>query len=225
MGLRRHEPDRGFADGGDPHLNLAVRVQHHPSRAHLLPALLERLPFADVQVVADPGGSRPSSWRTHRACLEALPDAATHLLVVQDDALPCRQFAGRALATLAQQPGRIVCFFVPGFGHLSRRFHLAARQGFKVVDLPVTGFVPVVAVAYPAEVARAIPVYVDARRIPTNRADDAVIATYARAHRTPVAATVPCLVEHLDGEPSVMRMKHATGMPHRVAALYADTVT
>src|SRR5687768_15651782 len=100
---------------------IAVRVQHHPSRAHLLPPLFERLVgFDDVQVIADPGGRQPSSWRTHRLCLESVPDGADQLLVIQDDGWPCERFPERATAVIDAHPTRIICFFTPGFGHLSR---------------------------------------------------------------------------------------------------------
>jgi hypothetical protein len=202
---------------------VAVRVQHHPARAHLLPTLLERLKgFGDVAVVTDPGGSKPSSWRTHRACLEALPEQATHLLCLQDDAWPCEDFAARAHVVIAAHPSRIVCFFLPGFGYLLRRVNLARRNQHPLMEIPVSTFVPLVAVSYPADVARAIPEFADKRRMPISRADDAVVATYVRAHRLGAVAPLPCLVEHLDGEPSVMRMRHGTRAPHRVAAWYAE---
>jgi hypothetical protein len=204
-------------------VNVAVRIQHHPSRADLLPALLERLlGFDDVQVITDPGGPKPSSWRTHRLCLESLPDAATHLLLIQDDAIPCADFADKALAAIEQHPTRIIVFFVPGFGHLTRRIEIARRKSLAFVDLPGGSFVPVVCIAYPAEIACAIPAFADARRMPVSRADDAVVGTYARAHRLFPLATVPSLVDHDDTVPSAMGMRTRPGQKHRVAALFAD---
>lgn len=204
-------------------MKVAVRVQHHRSRADLIPPLLARLAgFDDVQVATDPGGPKPSSWRTHRLCLESVPDDATHLLAIQDDAIPCDGFAEKALAAIEQHPARIVVFFVPGFGHLTRRMQLARRQKLAFVDLLGGSFVPVVCLAYPADVAREIPGFADARRMPVGRADDAVVGTYARAHRQFPVATVPSLVEHDDTVPSAMGMKTRPGQRHRVAALFAD---
>jgi hypothetical protein len=85
----------------------------------------------------------------------------------------------------------------------------------------VTTFVPLVATVYPASVARDIPVYADKRRMPTSRADDAVVAAYARAHRVPVVCTVPSLAEHQDG-PSLMGLPR--GGAHRKACWFEGDV-
>lgn len=71
---------------------VSALVQHHPSRAHLLPELLERLAPLPVQVVPDPQphGLYRSAWRSYWACLRAFPDDATHVLIVQDDVTLCR---------------------------------------------------------------------------------------------------------------------------------------
>jgi hypothetical protein len=180
--------------------------------------------FTDVQAVADPGGAKPSAWRTHRACLEALPPDATHLLVLQDDAWPCDRFHQRALAVLEEKPARIVSLFVPGFSHIRRQVNIARKKGSRWIDLDARGFVPIVAVVYPADTVAAILTFADTIRMPLVRADDAVIASYCRATRTFPAAPLPSLVEHRDELPSVMRMPYGRGQPHRVAAWFADTV-
>lgn len=200
-------------------MNIAVRVQHHPSRADLLPELTERLLPLRPQVVTDPGGQR-STWRTHRLCLEAIGDA-THVLVIQDDGWPCAYFAERLHAAVAEKPDRIVCLFVPGVGHLTRRVNQARHAGERWMEFPATSFVPCVATVYPREHALAIPEFVDARRMAVGRADDAVISTYVRAHRCGAVATLPSLVQHRDEVPSVMRMPHGNGHAHRLAAWYA----
>jgi predicted nucleic acid-binding protein len=81
-------------------------------------------------------------------------------------------------------------------------------------------FVPVVAIVYPREHAEAIPAYTDKRKVPTHRADDAVIAAYVRAHRIGALATIPSLVEHDDTLESLMGYQRGEGRPHRRAALY-----
>ncbi len=204
-------------------VSLACRVQHHPSRAPLLDALLPRLGGLDPQVITDPGGKQRSTWRTHRLCLESIPDDATHLLCVQDDAWPCDGFAEQALTAIEERPDRILCFFVSGIGHIARSVALARKRGERWFDLPPITYVPVVAVVYPAEHARAIPAFADKRRISVGRTDDAVIATYTRANRVAVSATLPCLVEHLDSVPSVLGMPSGRGAPHRLAAWFVQT--
>lgn len=174
-------------------------------------------------MVKDPGGKTPSSWRTHRLCLEAIPDDATHLLCLQDDAWPCDGFAGKALAAITEKPDRIIAFFVPGVSHLTRRVNLERKRGSRWLEFPSISFVPLVAVVYPAELARQIVPFAEQRRIGPRRADDAVVGEFARAHRITACATIPSLVEHLDAAPSVMRMPHGRGQPHRLAAFYVET--
>lgn len=89
-------------------MELCAIVQHHPSRAGLLPALLERLAPLQTSVVLDPqpDSEWPSPWRSYRACLEAVRDGdATHALIIQDDAMPCRDFAA-ALPTIIEAAQR-----------------------------------------------------------------------------------------------------------------------
>ena len=204
-------------------MRLAVRVQHHPSRAHLLPELLDRLDGLNPQVIIDPGGRQVSSWRTHRLCLESLPDDATHLLVMQDDALPCAGFADAARAAITERPERIIAFFVSGIGHIARRVNLARKQGARWLEFPQTSYIPLVATVYPAHIARQIPAFFDAKRIAITRADDAVVGQFCRAHRLTACATLPSLVEHRDVVASVTGMPSGRGSPHRVAAWFVDT--
>ena len=101
-----------------------------------------------------------------------------------------------------------------------RRVNVARKAGARWVTMDVRSFVPLVAVVYPAEHARAILQFTDAKKVPIHRADDAVIAGYCRANRVPVVAPLPCLVEHRDELPSVMRMPSGRGAAHRLAAWY-----
>lgn len=204
-------------------MNLAVRIQHHPSRAALVAELLPHLhglPDPAVITDPDPRARRPSSWRTHRACLESTPADATHLLVLQDDAWPCEDFAEKALEAIAEKPDRLIALFVPGVSYLTRQVNVARLRQQPWLELPRTSFVPLVGVVYPADHARRIPGFADARRIGPHRADDAVVATYARAHKLSAVATLPSLVEHRDEVPSTMRMPHGRARPHRVAAWF-----
>lgn len=200
-------------------MNLACRIQHHPSRAHLIPTLTERLDGLDPIVVEDPGGRDKGTWRSHRACLESLPDDATHLLVVQDDSIPCDGFAAKIRACIEEHPSAIIAAFTPGVGHLLRQFWQAQKRGDRYLTLPPNNtFVPVLCTVYPRHHAEEIPRFTAARRMSVGRADDGVVSTYARANRVPVLLTVPCLCDHDDSIPSIMGMPHGRGHSHRVAA-------
>lgn len=173
-----------------------------------------------MQVVTDPGGPKPSSWRTHRLCLESLPEDATHLVCLQDDALLCADFEQRLFAAISAHPARLLALFVPGFGHLRRPADLARKAGRAYMEMRVSSFLPLVGVVYPAEVAREIPSFADARRMPISRADDAVVATFVRMRRIGAVAPLPCLVEHRTDVESAMGMRPKPGAPHRQAVWF-----
>ncbi len=182
---------------------LAVRIQHHPSRAKRIPPLLEALDgFDDVQVVTDPGANeKPDHWRSHRACLQAIPDDATHLLVLQDDVFPQPTFKERLAEALERYPETVLLAFVPGFPR-ERRIQMvahAAKQRF--APFIVGAFVPTVAVVYPRAVIDGLLAWADTstgdrHRRPMRGADDGILAHYCRSRRIHPVAMVPCAVEH-----------------------------
>lgn len=178
----------------------------------------------DPGVIQDPGGPRPSSWRTHQACLQSVPDDATHFLVLQDDAWPCADFSTRVHTAIQEQPDRILCLFVSAM-YQGRFMWQAKERGDRFLELRIRAYVPLVGVVYPADIAREILSHSVDKRTGPNRADDAVVANYVRWKRCGALATVPCLVDHRDDVPSVfpqMHKWHGKRRPHRVAALFTD---
>lgn len=201
---------------------LRTFVQHHPSRADLLPGLLAALDGLDPQVITDPGGRQKSSWRTYRLCLESIPGDATHACIIQDDAIPCDHFAEAVRAAIEERPTRVIALFMSGIGHLMRRANIARKNREHWLELPPSSYVPLVATIFPADIARAIPRFADSRKIPVARADDAVVGTYCRAHRIMACATVPSLVEHDATVVSVTGYPTNKDGAHRKAAWFVD---
>jgi hypothetical protein len=170
----------------------------------------------DVQVVADPGGHPPHSpWRTHRLCLASMPANATHLLVLQDDAIPQPDFLPRLEQALADHPEQIICLFVPGFPREKRLMGLAAEAGARYMQFRPSGWLPLVAVVYPREVVAALLAWTANPRV--RGADDAIVARFCRVRRLSPMVLVPCAVDH---DESVPRVGYAVrrGL-HRRAAL------
>lgn len=66
-------------------MGLAVLVQHHPSRAGLIPPLLEELAPLPVQVVPTYAGSRVSRYREPTTLEQALSEALYLGLVAPGD--------------------------------------------------------------------------------------------------------------------------------------------
>ena len=136
-------------------MTLWVRVQAHPSRRDLLPALLERLEPLPVEV-RQHSSIPPDPWAGYVECLKNLPECS-HILIIQDDAIPCENFP-EALELVAQQPSRIlpsVSSWVALPASTAAQARRALEQGQALHAPAQHPFVPLVAVLWPREKAQA----------------------------------------------------------------------
>lgn len=206
-------------------IRLSVAVQHHPSRTHLLPALLAALEPLDIDVITDPDpDGRPSPWRCYRECLERLPGWATHHLIVQDDAVPCAGFAQAAVAAITARPDRPIAFFVGGTPRdLAIACLKAGKVGERWCDLsPFSAAFPCVAASWPTGLIPQILAWADANRLKPEKdiSDDGILARFLQAKRIYPWATVPSLVEHPNVEVSIIgRNARGARDPGRVACM------
>ncbi len=179
---------------------IQCRIQAHPSRAHVhgrLLELLQPLP-ADLLVhSSDP----PDPWANYRRCLDYDGDAE-HLLVVQDDAIPVAGFATAIEQIAERQPDSPVCLFMGTMPASTAALVRRAKPDVRYVPLMLSSFMPLVCVLWPTKVARGFLEW-SATAGRMTRADDGNAARWLRATRTPVLVSVPSIVQHDDGEPSV----------------------
>lgn len=191
---------------------IAARVQHHPARAALLPPLLAALEPIPTEVVTDPDpDGKRSPYRTYIACLTDLPDC-THLLVVQDDARPCRNLPaalGRIAAANPEVP--VALCVTTNFRDNVPTIRRAAKRGDNYVRVFPRWAMPMIAVLWPRSAAERFRDWALANPRATGklspRSDDAVGGAWMSRQREPVLATVPSLVEHEDTVPSLIRQK------------------
>lgn len=81
-----------------------------PERQTRLEGLLARLALPASQVAWDPQHEgHVSTWWRAAAIASAAP--ATHALILEDDAEPCRDFVAAAKKIIARYPERIISFF------------------------------------------------------------------------------------------------------------------
>lgn len=170
-----------------------------------------------------PEGPR-SAIRTYLACLRARPDYATHLLVIQDDAVPCERFREQVENAIAERPDSLVALFLAGAPHRSaqaaRRAH---RKGERWIEMHERDWTPTVALVWPRELVARFLTFVEANPSLVRVGDDNVVGAWTTAERVPVWATVPSLVEHPDVEPSLIGRKASGGANRmRVAAVAPD---
>lgn len=183
-----------------------MAVQHVPSRAHLLPRLTEALGWPSTIVTGDPELRNP--WTTYRQCLALAYAAgpATHLLVIQDDALPAANFAERVQAAVAEKPGDLLCLYVPALpSYMGRTMTTAHAKGERFAAIPGGMFTPLVAAVWPVWLAAECLAWFDVT--PTSksrRCDDAQVAKFLRSKRYRPLGVVPSLVEHDEATPSTL---------------------
>lgn len=211
---------------------ILVRVQHHPSRAELIPPLLKRLKGLKVEVV-EHGSDPPSPWAGYRKCLDELSRRWTHLLVIQDDTVPADNFAAALRQIAAKQPTHPVCLFL---GRLPRDASTKAERALKMnrryVGLSWRSFLPVVATLWPLERVLNFRDWADLNtRLPGTgatepRSDDAMAGRWKMINRANVLACVPSIVQHPDQVPSTIGRTAAWGRDKsRIACLYTDDAT
>lgn len=188
-------------------MKLGVSVQHHPSRAYLLARLLPRL-GTDYRVVIDPMAAHPfrSAWHAYHACLESLALDDTHLLIIQDDAIPCDGYIDALHAAISSQPDRVIVTCVCGNAKRNcRRMYLACDAGYSFAELDANEWCPTVATCYPAEVVYRLRDWIARRTMPEfQQADDSVIGEFLLSSGIGALMTVPSLVDHPDDTVSLV---------------------
>lgn len=195
-----------------PLVTVTTRVQHHPARADQLPPLLERLAGLAPVVVEDPDPTSRlrSPWRTYRQCVQ--PITTSHLLVVQDDVIPCLDFAAAVHHVAQEKPDALVALCLPGsLGLVAKVATLQAAKGERYVSLDRGPWVPVIALLWPRALLEGFLQVCDdwARANPKPQvSDDAIVGRFRRESKCEAFATVPSLVQHPDTVPSIV-----TGRP------------
>lgn len=165
---------------------------------------LAGMPVEIVETDFDP----PNPWRGYLECLNAPPPDATHLLIVQDDTIACRNLTP-ALRRIVELPeaAHPICLYLGSLPMRTRGEALrAAKRGERFVDVHHGDFMPVVAVLWPVEKARGFfewgthPDRLRQKngRIFEERSDDAMGGRWMRNCRERVVATIPSLIEHPD---------------------------
>jgi len=213
--------------------NVAVRVQHHPSRRDLLPTLLQSL--APLPVVVSPHVSDPPSpWAGYQLALRSGlddPSKPTHVLVLQDDVEVCRNLprAVERIAT-AKNDGPVGLFLsrLPPraandalFAAKRKECYVRARTGEK--------FFPAVAVLWPVLIAESFLAWAQSGvRLPGYpnliASDDAVIGEWIRRTQAVAWHTVPSLIEHPDRAASTIGRRAQWGKDKgRIAHIFIGT--
>jgi hypothetical protein len=200
------------------------RIQAHPSRTHLHERLLTLLKPLSADVMLHESVP-PDPWHNYRQCLAYQGDA-THLLIIQDDGVPAPGFADAAQRIAAANPDTPVCLFMGAFPASTASRVRRVGTDVRYVPLGPSSFMPLVCVLWPVHVARSFLAWTETARGMT-RADDGNAARWMRATRQQIMVSVPSIVQHDDGEPSVKggRSHVPWAESWRQALLLADDAT
>lgn len=143
----------------------------------------------------------PNPWENYRRCLDYDGDAS-HLLVLQDDAIPAPGFADAVEMIAARHPDTPVCLFMGALPASTASLVRRAKPEVRYVPLQVGSFVPLVAVLWPTHVAKAFRDWSETA-LHLTRADDGNASKWVRRTRQQILVAVPSIVQHDDDAPSV----------------------
>lgn len=163
---------------------------------------LAPLPVEVIETDFDP----PNPWWGYIECLTNPPDC-THLLVVQDDTITCKNLAPALEQIVAVEPSVPIVLFLPLLPMMTRKAAMKAGvAGEPFVAMHVGDFLPVVAVLWPVAKAQEFLVWAtDPNRLRhkngqpfIERSDDAMGGRWMRQTQQRILATIPSLIEHPD---------------------------
>jgi hypothetical protein len=174
------------------------------------------MPYA--QVVTDEGDPPANPLRGYRLCLESIPVEASHLVVVQDDAIVASSFQQRVERIVEERPDDIVVLCVLGIRNLTFKWFMKAIRAGESYSPVVPGdFHYVVGVLWPRGKAEAFSEWMKTAKV--TRSDDQAFGNWAMKTRQKVIASVPSIVEHPDDFPSSIDKE--TGSRHRRAITFS----
>ena len=208
---------------------MLARIQHHPSRNRLLPALVESLSPLRVEISTHTS-EPPNPWLGYKQALSAPDIGESHVVVLQDDVLVCENFAPAVERIAERWPDHPVVLFLAKLPpHIARLSVKASKRKETYVRtlLRVNDFMPVVGVLWPCHKAAEFLAWAEEAKLPgyprITRSDDAVAGRWAASTRQEIIFTVPSLVQHPDTEPSLIGRKRAWGKDGgRVALMFCE---
>ncbi|UNO39174.1 hypothetical protein [Streptomyces sp. MST-110588] len=183
--------------GRDSSLRIGLAVMHHPSRKERIPGLVERCAPLAVDVVCDPRPTGPPSpLRTAKRAWAAVDARSTHHVVLQDDVLPCPQFAALLHEAVTSRPDCAIALYVnwnsPRNSYLARR---AIVAGGSWVRLSSREYTPTLGLVLPARHAEELAAFLAG--FPDSFVDDDELVTrFCRERGIEVWAPLPTLLEH-----------------------------
>jgi hypothetical protein len=193
---------------------VSCAVMTHPRRAEAAHRLAGALPELSPTVVVDPDpAGAPSTLRTSLSAWAAVPERATHHLVLQDDAEPRPDLVKTLRTLVAAHPAEPLSLFCEWGSATATMARWAALGGYGLAEC-VDRYTPTVGFLLPAALARELVASVS-REGPRDVPDDEAVARFLERTGRAALVTVPNLVEH-DGDLSLVGNGHRMGVRRSV---------
>jgi hypothetical protein len=208
-----------------PRLRLSGAVMTHPDRLSAARRLQEALPALDLEIIVDPDPEAGrSSLRTARLAWAAVRPDATHHLVIQDDAIPCRDFTESVLAAVEARPAAAVSLFTEWGSRSSYSVRLAALRGRAWAEV-IDNYTPSVGLVLPARLAREFAS--SAPESARTAKDDVELHAFLAERGVRAWVPVANLIEHAEGRSltgnELLGPRHSVCFADDVDAAAADS--
>lgn len=193
-------------------MSVSFAIQHHPSRADLLPRILEAVPEAFVCL--DPEPETNLNWPVGASAWNVgMTMGATHHVVLEDDAIPCAHFREAIELAIAARPTYALSFWAN-----KKQVGEALEAGASWVFSPK--FYGTVCVAMPVGWIREFLEWGARPEYEGRPSMDWRLREFLRAINQRILLSAPCLVQH--GEPSGSLLWANRGNRNRVTRHFAD---
>jgi len=171
-------------------MKYSVSIMAHPSRKKYVSYLKGKL--GDIPVAYDKGGGL---WETCKKAWSFYNQSADYHLVVQDDAIICKNFYNRLEKHLKKQKGNALSLYVGR----RREFKNMSMDKIIMISEPEGGFLTSglswgVAVCLPTYLIKEMIAFGDRRK--SIKQDDTKISKFLKKKRIKTFYTVPTLVDH-----------------------------
>jgi GR25 family glycosyltransferase involved in LPS biosynthesis len=204
-------------------MKLAIRIQHHPKRFLTVEALKSALTttkeYVDFKVI----DNEKNCWSGCRAALESFKSGEdTHVLILQDDILPCTNFIPAVKKIIKLLPDQPITFFSNSDSILE-----AKNRGVHWAKLKVWFMAQ--AYVLPVQTVREFLYFSDTHVKSDLQIDDERLAMFFFHKKQYVWATSPSLVDHIGWNNTTVRRENVSpkfyDIKKRVASYFAGYET
>ncbi|MCT2591777.1 hypothetical protein LHJ74_18055 [Streptomyces sp. N2-109] len=176
-------------------VRISSAVMTHPLRKAQAEELVARLGLDGLALDPAPQ-EEASALRTALVAWSAMPEGATHQLVMQDDVAAPPEFPALVARCAARFPDEALVFYTNWHARNGAAVRLAALAGAGWVRAVPEEFTPTLATCLPAALVREFREFARGR-VEEERHDDEVLAQFLRRRGRPALLAVPGVVEHI----------------------------